>query len=881
MKHLATILAFVLLLVGTNEAWAQDQEYPYPTTPLLFGFESVEAQDAFFNNNYGGDPLEGRDYPRFGFDVLSSIGEAPTQGSDAIVVDYATYAPNDWGGSQGLVHGLPEGSAHYDISDFTHIELDYYVFQPADPPVTFRLKLHDKSQGLEGDGSSNVEDWNSEFGDIFQATPGWNTLSIPLEDLGLPGGSVPAGGFSRPGCSTGGVPSEASGCWSGILGNEKLDFDKISGLSFEFFSGTGVQDEDSSASGIIAFDNMRVSGVRYDLLSSFDTAPGGWNNGGGTSDRVVTQDDFIEGTGAMDFTYNVLGGEGWGGSADVQISSGGAFPNLSGRTHLSVFYKVVEPMTTSDGANARLAFKLLDNGAGEDELWQIDGINGVLDAEPGKWHRLLLPLADFTLPNWVAQGNGELNLHTISEIQFQVILGAGEEASGRILFDRFTSYGFQETDFEGPTAVEGFMVAPGDQINTISWNDVAGEEGETYNVYYSLNEITDVAAEGVYSAAIGLAEGTESYEHRIFAPINDQPLTYYYAIQAVDGVGNVGDVTTTGGIENTALGIPTISLDVPSGFTADGDLSEWSHITPFHLNTEGDLGYVPQTQNNYAIDGAADLSADVYVAVDGEALYVAMEVTDDAVVLVPDVNPGDRWLYDGAEFYIGLYNEVSTRHSGFRNSGAELDYKFYFYKQVAFTDNNSDVATHGDGTYFFTETDTGWIVEARFAYDAFEHEGAGDFVPRNGMRIPLDIVIMDNDEINTQNREGILTFSFDNDDNSYQSPRNWGYSWVGDQIVVGVEQISDDLPQQYLLEQNYPNPFNPTTRIRYALPQTSDVELAVYNVLGQKVATLLNTQQTAGTYEVSFDATDLASGLYFYQIRAGSFVEIKKMMLVR
>jgi len=88
-------------------------------------------------------------------------------------------------------------------------------------------------------------------------------------------------------------------------------------------------------------------------------------------------------------------------------------------------------------------------------------------------------------------------------------------------------------------------------------------------------------------------------------------------------------------------------------------------------------------------------------------------------------------------------------------------------------------------------------------------------------------------------------------------------------------------PEQFSLRQNYPNPFNPATTISYHLPIDSDVKLAVYDVYGREVAMLVEEEQSAGTHEAAFDASRLSSGFYLYQLRAGSFVATKEMLLIK
>jgi photosystem II stability/assembly factor-like uncharacterized protein len=99
--------------------------------------------------------------------------------------------------------------------------------------------------------------------------------------------------------------------------------------------------------------------------------------------------------------------------------------------------------------------------------------------------------------------------------------------------------------------------------------------------------------------------------------------------------------------------------------------------------------------------------------------------------------------------------------------------------------------------------------------------------------------------------------------------------------VTGVEAKRLSAPPAFLLEQNYPNPFNPSTTIKYELPHASRVILRIYNTLGQEVATLVDETKAAGVYTVQFDAGDLASGVYFYRIEAGSFAGVKKLVLLR
>jgi hypothetical protein len=102
-----------------------------------------------------------------------------------------------------------------------------------------------------------------------------------------------------------------------------------------------------------------------------------------------------------------------------------------------------------------------------------------------------------------------------------------------------------------------------------------------------------------------------------------------------------------------------------------------------------------------------------------------------------------------------------------------------------------------------------------------------------------------------------------------------------DSLLVGVEGTESLLPTQYSLSQNYPNPFNPTTTINFALPKAGDVSLVVYDILGRKVAELINGNLAAGYHTINFNASNYASGVYFYRLQAGNFVSVKKLMLLK
>ncbi|UCD38723.1 MAG: T9SS type A sorting domain-containing protein, partial [Fidelibacterota bacterium] len=193
--------------------------------------------------------------------------------------------------------------------------------------------------------------------------------------------------------------------------------------------------------------------------------------------------------------------------------------------------------------------------------------------------------------------------------------------------------------------------------------------------------------------------------------------------------------------------------------------------------------------------------------------------------------------------------------------GTDDDYNFPIY---AFVDYTIDGGTTWEPVYHRIDSlgSTGWIEYARltdFRYVAYDLTtqlaGASEVQFRYWWRNP-------------------------NNDSRFATWEVANVYFMGSGEIIGVVD-NKVLPKGYAIHQNYPNPFNPTTSIRYDVPQASEISIEVYNLLGKRVASLVNGYVTAGRHEVRFDASQFASGVYFYRLNAPGNTITKKMLLLK
>ena len=168
-------------------------------------------------------------------------------------------------------------------------------------------------------------------------------------------------------------------------------------------------------------------------------------------------------------------------------------------------------------------------------------------------------------------------------------------------------------------------------------------------------------------------------------------------------------------------------------------------------------------------------------------------------------------------------------------------------------------------------------MQVRITVSGTSSKVAGELVDANGTVVAINNSTSSNPFTLTATSAGTYTVNA-----GYASPsRVWGTTSAVINVTGVDESLVDLSPSDFKLYSNYPNPFNPSTKIRYAIPQTAFTMLKVYSITGKEVATLINEEKTPGVYEVNFDGANLSSGVYIYRLQAGNFTDVKEMVLLK
>ncbi|MBO6571215.1 MAG: SusE domain-containing protein [Balneola sp.] len=290
-----------------------------------------------------------------------------------------------------------------------------------------------------------------------------------------------------------------------------------------------------------------------------------------------------------------------------------------------------------------------------------------------------------------------------------------------------------------------------------------------------------------------------------------------------------------------SLGLDNLSTEAEVNFVSGTDL----RLTGSSIGNN-ELAGIPIASVSTDIDGTARSSFAPYKgAFEGDVELMAdVEITIDAFSVLAPADDSSFDLGTGAETEVTFTWEEA-------NSNAEVTYVFMFDSA------NADFST----PLFTIESDDDGSATSLTGTYAVIDSTLKDLGVLSGESIDLKWTVMAVASDSTRMAENAFNISFT--------------------TMIGVSNEPEELPLTFKLNQNYPNPFNPTSTIQFTLPQSGDVRLDVFTITGQLVTTLVNTRMGSGEHSVTFDGSNLASGVYIYRIMAGKNIQTKRMTLIK
>lgn len=540
------------------------------------------------------------------------------------------------------------------------------------------------------------------------------------------------------------------------------------------------------------------------------------------------------------------------------------------------------PANFPAGATASLAL----NGVGTSNKLLNGETNFV---NPGKWNTIVLT----TKPMIDAK---TLDPTKAVSILAQIHLAASQSWKGDILVDNLTYIGISPIigNMVSPltiaqvksSTVDGAPASVAFNYILLQWIDNVSAGKETYNIYASNKApITSKYATDVIMVASGIPHGQLAWGFRPFSSDGSQQ-TYYLAMTCSQG-GFESEFSAQAKIGPIKIKTTkTVKVQyVPafaSKFVLDGRDGEFQPYTVNQVNPE--LGGATRPW----FPGNADFDWRATFVIDDSYLYMSTVVNDDEPNMATGL-PG--WSSD-MEYFFGFYDASQLQilpRRGISNSTSDGNWRIGIAPngELETGGSNNGMTIPGvEAKTFLWPYKNGYTIEARF--DVNKLGQLGQFTVAPGALLPFRIDGSDNDPSKGDGTNrgnfaqafgwGSITSDGVQMDYNWERPSTFGYlEIVG---LTGVAQ-GKGLPTSYALYDNYPNPFNPTTKIKYDLPKESQVSLRIFDILGREVASLVNEKQNAGSYEVNFNANKLASGVYIYRLSAGSYVQVKKMMLLK